>query len=149
MSSSSENISKTEVRSEQEEQIQTTVKSEIDTRSNEQSQLQKDIDEQTAVAADEIEIRPDGTIKASGNAKLSKNTKDRSKLEQSKQVDSNSLQFGQIDYKSAGKEQNNQESKEEVKNVQSQSEPKGSMFIWISAGALLFVIGLIWFLRRK
>jgi len=131
-----------------EEQIQTTVKSERETQSNEQSQLQKDIDEQTAVAADEIEIRPDGTIKASGNAKLSQNKKDRSKLEQSKQVDSNDRQVGQIDYKSAGKEQNNQESKEEVKNVQSQSEPKGSMWIWISAGALLFVVGLL-FLRKK
>ncbi|WP_282638085.1 hypothetical protein [Sphingobacterium thalpophilum] len=148
VSNSSENNSKTEIRTEVEEQIQLTAKSESETRSNEQTQLQKDIDEQTAVAADEIEIRPDGTVKASGNAKLSQNTKDRSKLEQSKQVDSNDRQVGQVEYKSAGKEQNNQESKEEVKNVQSQTEPKGSIWIWVAVGLLLLIGGLL-FLRKK
>lgn len=39
--------------------------------------------------------------------------------------------------------------KESASTEEVNKEPKGSIWIWVSAGALLFVIGLIWFLRRK
>ncbi|MFC3353708.1 hypothetical protein [Sphingobacterium zeae] len=39
--------------------------------------------------------------------------------------------------------------KESVKVEEVKKEPKGSMMIWLALGGLLFVIGVIWILRRN
>jgi len=148
-SSSSGHDVKTEVNEESKGQVKVDLTGESKIVSNEQKQVQNDIDENTSITADEIEVKPDGSIAAKGNAKLNQNRKDRGKSNENKAVERSDNYVGHMDVKSKNKVQEKQGTRDRGKDMVSQSEPKGFIWIWAAVGLLIVTCGVIWFLRRK
>ncbi|WP_343320168.1 hypothetical protein [Sphingobacterium multivorum] len=148
-SSSKKQIEKVEVQYQSNEEVKVDVGGKVSVKSIEQKQIQKDIDENMTLTADEIEVKSDGSTKGKGNAKLVNSRRDRSKSDQKKTVDSNDRYIRHIAVTKENKAQEKQEKNSLVKNTQSHSEPKGSMMVWLALGVLVLVVGLIWFLRQK
>lgn len=148
-SQSSEHITNTEVKEESRSHTSAEVKGESKIVSHEQNQVQKDIDEQTTLTANEIEIKADGSITGKGNANLKHNRKDKGKLNGNKALERTDNYVGHIDVESGNKAQEKQETKDNGKVTTSKSEPKGSMMVWGAIGLLILICGLIWFFRKK
>jgi len=144
-----EQIDKSELRSQINEDVKADIKGEVIVKTFEQNQIQKDIDEQTSVTADEIEIKPDGSIKAKGGVKLDNNKKDKGNVNTNRAIEQNDRYFGHIDAKTENKANQNQESKSEVKNTQSTSEPKNISILYFFIGIAMIVCLVIWWMKRK
>lgn len=144
-SQSSSHSEKIEKKEESKDQVSADISGESSVKSSEQKQDQRDINEQTTLTADEIEIKPDGSIKAKGGAKLGQNKKDKGISNENKALERTDKYEGHIDSSSENKAQGKQESKESDKESTSQSEPKGSMMIWGGLGVLVIIIGLLLF----
>ncbi|WP_313418846.1 hypothetical protein [Sphingobacterium multivorum] len=144
-----EQVNKVEFLSESNEQVKSEITGEVVVKSAEQKQIQKDIDESTTVTADEIEIKPDGSIKATGAVKLNQNRTDKGISNENKAIDRTDRYTGHIDATKENKQQRKQETKYKVKDTHVQSEPKGTSFIyfWLAIG--LAVCLVIWWIRRK
>lgn len=148
-SSSSEHIEKVESKAESKEQIKAVGESESKVVSNERKKVQKNVNEQTILTADEIEVKPDGSIKAKGAVRLDQNRKDKGNSVTNKAVERKDRYVGHIDAIVDNKEQRKQETKDKVKDKQVQSEPKASSFIYFFIGLSLLACVIIWWMRRR
>lgn len=146
-SSSSEQVVKSEVKGETKERVKAMLHQETSVGAIEQKQVQKDIDENTTLTADEIEVKPNGSIKGMGNAKLVNNRKDKSKTNLNKAIDRTDRYVGHIDVTKENKENGVQETKSKVKISQSQSEPKITFALGFSV--IVLIIFLLILLVKK
>ena len=83
-----ENVEKVNIKEDISEKTRAEQRRDGKVITSEQKQITNDIDEETSVTADSIEVKKDGGIVAKGNAKLRKNTKDKTKQALSIAVDS-------------------------------------------------------------
>ncbi|MGJ1194578.1 hypothetical protein [Sphingobacterium siyangense] len=111
-------------------------------KSKEQKQITKDIDEETSVTADSIEVKKDGGIVAKGNAKLRKNIKDKSKQALSKAVDSNKRYISRIKVDREKQTENKQEKKVKLTNKEEKKQPNNTITIWLAIGVIVLIAGL-------
>ncbi len=166
-SNSVENTSKIDVKSESSGQIKTTeqtsaavkLNTKIDDSSKTNKQIRKDVDENTQVSADNIEIAPDGNIKASGNAKYIRKKRDQSegsfnKFKIGSQViakDSSATKTTVLDSKSNIKNSEKQLSVEKTKSSQTTSTPDFSWIVGIVIAVVMVVGGIMfgrWLVKK-
>lgn len=142
---SSEHVDRYEEKSENTQAVKAAVSGGSDLKATEQKQVQKNINENTTVTADNIVIGADGGVKASGNAKLINSKKDRSNSNENKSLDQKDRYEGYIDTKNENKSTEELETFDKSKDTKVVSEPKGYILIWLAAGSLVFVIGLLFY----
>lgn len=145
-SSHSENI---ERKVESKDHVSADIESKNKLVSNERKQDQRDINEQTTLSADEIEIKTDGSIKAKGGAKLNQNKKDKGISNENKSLERTDSYIGHIEANSENKSQQKQDVKQNEKESTSQSEPKGSMMIWGAIGLLILICGILFLNKTR
>lgn len=109
---------------------------------SEQQQITNDIDEETSVTADSIVVKKDGSIVAKGNAKLIKNTKDKSKQALSKAVDSNKRYISRIKVDTDKQTENKQENKAKLIVKEEKKQPNNTVIVWLAIGVIILIAGL-------
>ncbi len=158
-SNSIENISRNEVKSESSQQIKIAEekkvavksKAEIHNSSKTVNQVRKDVDENTQITADNIEIASDGSLKASGNAKYFNKKKDQSKGSFNKEdkksevisIDSKAIRKTTVNGRSNTKNSGKHISVEKKKNSQTTSTPDFSWIIWVVIAAVMVFGGFM------
>lgn len=108
----------------------------------EQKQITNDIDNETSVTADTIEVKKDGGIVAKGNAKLRKNTKDKSKQALSKAVDSTERYISTIKVDTEKQTENKQEKKVKLIVKEEKKQPNNNVLVWLAIGLIILIAGL-------
>ncbi len=108
----------------------------------EQQQITNDIDRETSITADSIEVKKDGGIVAKGNAKLRKNTKDKSKQVLSKAVDSTERYISTLIVDREKQTENKQENKGKLIVKEEKKQPNSTITIWLAIGVIVLIAGL-------
>jgi uncharacterized lipoprotein YmbA len=109
---------------------------------SEQQQITNDIDDETSVTADSIEVKKDGGIVAKGNAILRKNIRDKSKQSLNKQVDSAERYISTIKVDTEKQTVNKQENKAKLIVKEEKKQPNNIVIVWLVIGVILLIAGL-------
>lgn len=115
-------------------------------QTNTKEREQRDIDSQTTVEADEINIDKDGNLSARGNARLTSNKKDKGTIEKEgvKMVDASSLSETNKESTEIDKQKGRQEVKYSDVNKESVSKPSSKGIITGVIAVLLVIIVCAW-----
>lgn len=148
-SSSSQHIEKVESKAESKEHVKAVVEGDSRQAYSEQKRVQKSVNQQTTLTADEIEVKPDGSIKAKGVVRLYQNKRDKGISNENKTLERTDSYIDHIDASKDNKEHKTDETVDKVNNNQLHTEPKGSMMIWIAVGLFILFCGVILILKRK